>query len=122
MFRVGASVVAMPPSLARPVFSHLLSFSVVLVDLVLQAHEDGVVFIFGGKTVEDLPLTLRYRRHILCVVVVGWRILARPDLFARTSCTWKQQAYDLHVKWSRQIRQACGISRKLKIVNQRASK
>jgi hypothetical protein len=64
------------PSLARPVFSHLLRLSVVLVDLVLQTGEDGVVFILGGKAIEDLPLTLRYRGHSVCVVVDGWRIAA----------------------------------------------
>jgi hypothetical protein len=55
----------MPPSLARPVFSHLLRFSVVLVDLVLQAREDSIVFMLGRKAIEDLPLTLRYRGHIV---------------------------------------------------------
>jgi hypothetical protein len=52
----------------------------VLVDLVLQARKDGVVLIIGGKAIEDLPLTLRYRGHVFCVVVDGWRMKARSVL------------------------------------------
>ena len=55
----------MPPPFARPVFPHLLRLSVVLVDLVLQARENGIVFMLGRKAIEDLPLTLRYRGHIV---------------------------------------------------------
>jgi hypothetical protein len=49
----------------------------VLVDLILQAREDGVVLIIGGKAIEDLPLALRYRGHDRYFVVDGWRIEAR---------------------------------------------
>jgi hypothetical protein len=80
MFGVWVPIIVTLPSLARPVFSHLLGFLVVLVDLVLQAREDGVVFIVGGKAIEDLPLTLCYRGHIVGTVVDGWHIAARSVL------------------------------------------
>jgi hypothetical protein len=60
MFGVWVPIVMTLPSLARPVFSHILGFLVVLVDLVLQARKDGIVFVVDGKAIEDLPLTLRY--------------------------------------------------------------